>query len=121
LDLGDFENIDKFVVEFKKLNLPLNILINNAGVFHSELKKTKDGFEAMNGINHLGHFRLTLLLLPLMIKTSGFKKIIMVSSDAHEFVKSKIDFDNFNFTKPDTFSMFPAYGQSKLCNLQFAC
>jgi len=119
LDLGDSTSIDKFVTEFEKLNLPLNLLINNAGVMMTPERKTKDGFEYQNGINHLGHFRLTLKLLPIMIKTEGQKRIVNLSSSAHTFQKTKIDFDNYHFTKEGSYSPVSSYAQSKLSNILF--
>jgi len=66
------------------MNLPLHLLINNAGVMATPKRKTKDGYEYQFGINHLGHFRLTNLLLPFMIKSEGERRIISVSSSAHK-------------------------------------
>jgi len=121
LDLGEIKSIDSFVKEFEKLKLPLHYLLNNAGVMAvPERKTTKDGFEYQNGINHLGHFRLTMLLLPFMIKTKGEKRIVCVSSAGHAFQRSKIDLDNFHFTKEGSYGPWASYGQSKASNVMFA-
>lgn len=121
LDLGNSKSIDSFVEKFKSLNLPLHILINNAGVMAvPQRKETADKFEYQNGINHLGHFRLTNLLLPIMIKTEGEKRIVNLSSSAHRFGPKKLDFDNFHFQKEKTYSDWGSYGQSKLCNILFS-
>jgi len=120
LDLGDSKSIDKCVKEFLSQENELNILINNAGVMGTVEKKTNDGFEYQIGINHFGHFRLTLLLLPLMKKSalnSGEGRIVNLSSEAHRMAKS-INFDNINLK--DEYGSWWAYGQSKLANIMFS-
>jgi len=119
LDLGDSKNIESFVTAFEKLNLPgLHVLVNNAGVCSTPQWETKDGYEYQNGINHLGTFRLTLLLLPVMAKTKGEKRIINVSSDFH-YYSPPIDFDDFHLRKPGRYGSISSYQQSKLCNVLF--
>jgi hypothetical protein len=98
LDLGDKESISNFVSTFKSMNLDLNILILNAGVLFETVVKTMDGFEAQIGINHLGHHRLTMQLLPLMKKTRGEKRIVVVSSSLH-LQAGKLRFDDIEMTK----------------------
>jgi NAD(P)-dependent dehydrogenase (short-subunit alcohol dehydrogenase family) len=120
LDLGDSKSIDNFVAEFAKLGLPLHILINNAGVMGlPERKLTKDGFEWQNGINHIGHFRLTLKLLQNMIPVDGEKRIVCLSSTAHTMCNG-LDFDNYHYEKPGTYVAWDSYGNSKLSNILFA-
>ena len=63
LDLSSLKSVRDFVVKFKERNLPLNILINNAGIMHTPYGMTEDGLELQFGVNHLGHFALTNLLL----------------------------------------------------------
>lgn len=70
----------------------------------------------MFGINHLGHFLLTQLLLD-QIKASHQGRIINVSSDAHRAVKGEIDLDDL--TQVKEFVGFKRYGLSKLCNILF--
>jgi len=81
-------------------------------------RKTKDGYEYQFGINHLGHFRLTNLLLPLMIKTEGERRIVCVSSMAHTMGTQEINFDDIFWEK--SYSPWSSYGQSKLANIMFA-
>jgi len=120
LDLGDSKSIDHFVDDFAKLKLPLHILVNNAGVMNvPERRLTKDGYEYQNGINHLGHFRLTLKLLQFMIPVDGEKRIVCLSSTAHEWTKG-IDFDNYHLEKKGTYTPTGSYGNSKLSNILFA-
>ena len=92
-----------------------------AGVLIPEHKKTEEGFEMNFGTNHLGHFLLTHLLLPLVRKsvTSGFRpRIIIVASVAHTFVKNGIDWEDLMHEKK--FETMPVYGHSKLANILHA-
>lgn len=68
LDLGSLGSVQKFVNEFKKKELPLHILVNNAGIMFPPYGTTEDGFERQFGVNHLGPFALTNLLLDELIK-----------------------------------------------------
>lgn len=94
----------------------INLLVNNAGVMMCPLSKTEDGFEQHFGSNHLGHFLLTLLLLPKIIQSQP-SRIIMVSSLVH--TGGRIDFEDPNwYSRP--YSGLAAYKQSKLANVMFA-
>lgn len=68
LDLGSLVSVRKFVTNFKKKGLPLHILVNNAGIMFPPYGTTEDGFELQFGVNHLGPFALTNLLLDDLIK-----------------------------------------------------
>jgi NAD(P)-dependent dehydrogenase (short-subunit alcohol dehydrogenase family) len=116
LDLGSYDSIDKFVEEFQKLKLSIDILINNAGVMATPQWKTKDGNEYQFGINHLGHFRLTNLLLPFFSKDGG--RIVALSSSAHKMGTQKINFDDIMTEK--SYSPWTSYAQSKLSNILFS-
>lgn len=118
LDLGSFDSITKFVEEFKKMNLPLHILVNNAFIMSNTRLVTKDGLEQQMGVNHFGHFKLTLMLLPIMKATEGEKRIVVVSSKGHTYGSHKIDWDDLQLVK--TYTMWMAYAQSKLANIMFA-
>ncbi|MFD1678208.1 oxidoreductase [Alicyclobacillus fodiniaquatilis] len=115
LDLADLKTIQHFAEMYTAQFDSLDILINNAGVMMPPYSKTKDGFELQFGSNHLGHFALTGLLLPLLKKTKG-SRVVTVSSLAHR--GASIDFENLDGSKG--YKAFKFYGQSKLANLLFA-
>lgn len=114
LDLSDLASVKKCADDILTRGIPLTALINNAG--QAGLRGvTKQGFELTFGVNHLGHFLLTKLLLPLVQKTKG--RIVNVSSKAHYDAKM-IDWDAL---KQPTSHMtgVPEYEVSKLCNVLF--
>ena len=114
LDLSSLASVRAFAEKFLSERKKLDLLINNAGVMVPPLTKTEDGFELQFGTNHLGHFALTGLLLPLINQTQD-ARVVTVSSTAHLY--GKIDFDNLDAEKG--YSAWPFYGQSKLANLLF--
>jgi len=116
LQLDDLTNIQDFVDTFLSHHNRLDVLVNNAGVMYGPFQQTKDGFEYQLGINHLGHFALTGLLLPILKDTPG-ARVVTVSSLAHR--SGKMDFENLQFTRPNSYSPQAAYGRSKLANLLF--
>ena len=116
LDLADLDNIKYFAKKFINENDRLDVLINNAGVMIPPYSKTKNNFELQFGTNHLGHFALTGLLLPLLEKNDN-GRIITVSSIAHN--PGIIDFDDLN-SERKKYSKWGSYSQSKISNLCFA-
>ncbi len=116
LDLGDLKSIRRFAVTFRQSHAHLDVLLNNAALMMAPYSQTKDGFESQMGINHLGHFALTGILLDLLKKTSG-SRVVNVSSLSHK--QGEIDFDNLLFENGKDFSSMKAYGRSKLSNLLF--
>lgn len=90
------------------------MLINNAGVFQCPYTKTADGFEMQLGVNHLGHFLLTHLLLDLL-KASAPSRIVVVSSKLYKY--GHINFDDLN--SESNYDKAFCYSQSKLANLLF--
>lgn len=116
LDLADLESVHSFAKNFQKKYSRLDVLLNNAGIMTTPYFKTKDGFEGQVGTNHLGHFALTGLLLPVIEKTSG-SRVVNVSSMAHK--QGKMDFSNLFFENGKGYSPLKAYGRSKLANLLF--
>lgn len=114
LDLASLESIREFSKKFHELEPRIDILINNAGLL-SPLERTKEQFELNMGVNHLGHFLLTHLLLDLL-KTAAPSRIIVVSSDLHSY--GSIDKENFNSEKSFA-GTWKAYANSKLANVLF--
>nr|XP_051195063.1 short-chain dehydrogenase TIC 32, chloroplastic-like isoform X7 [Lolium perenne] len=123
LDLSSMASVRKFAAEFNAKGLPLNILVNNAGVMATPFTLSKDGIEMQFATNHVGHFLLTNLLLETMKKTSRESnvegRIVNVSSEVHRFTyKEGIRFEKIN--DEAEYSTFGAYGQSKLANILHA-
>jgi NAD(P)-dependent dehydrogenase (short-subunit alcohol dehydrogenase family) len=116
LDLASLSSVQSFAQRFGAAHDGLDLLINNAGVMASPRRHTADGFELHIGTNHLGHFALTNLLLPLM-EGRRDARVVTLSSNAHKTVRG-ISFDNLNGDR--RYFRWNAYGQSKLANLLFA-
>ncbi len=115
LDLTSLASIREFATGYIKSHKRLDILINNAGIMGVPTRETTaDGFEAQFGTNHLGHFALTGLLLPVISKTKG-ARIVTVSSNLHK--TGRMNFDDLMGEK--SYKPWAAYGQSKLANLLF--
>ena len=116
LDLASLASVRACAQMFTQLNLPLHLLINNAGV--AGLRGlTQDGFEMTFGINHLGHFLLTQLLLP-NLQSSGPSRVVTVSSRAHKRTAG-IDWDALR-RPTSSWTGINEYAVSKLANLLFS-
>jgi NAD(P)-dependent dehydrogenase (short-subunit alcohol dehydrogenase family) len=115
LDLGSLKSVRAFAAAYKKRHATLDLLINNAGIMMPPYTLSEDGFESQLAANYLGHFALTGLLLPLIIKTPN-ARIVSLSSLAHKW--SGIRFHDLNATR--RYDKRLAYGQSKLACLMFA-
>ena len=114
LDLADLDSVRAFTAAFRESYDRLDMLINNAGVMNTPYGKTAQGFEQQFGINHLGHFALTGLLLDLLNSTPQ-ARIVTVSSFGHRL--GAIHFDDLNWER--RYDAQRAYAQSKLANLLF--
>jgi NAD(P)-dependent dehydrogenase (short-subunit alcohol dehydrogenase family) len=115
LDMADLASIRSFAHDLASSYPSLDLLVNNAGVMAIPRRETLDGFEMQLGTNHLGHFALTGLLLPLLIDVRG-GRIVTVSSNAHK--AGKITFEDLQ--RQRHYARWSAYMQSKLANLLFA-
>ena len=116
LDLASLESVRTFADSILNREPRLDILINNAGVMACPYQKTEDGFEMQFGVNHLGHFLLTMLLLDCL-KHSQPSRIINVSSKGHRMGTGKIKFDDIHHEK--SYNKWSAYFDSKLANVLF--
>ncbi|CAN9511210.1 unnamed protein product [Ophioblennius macclurei] len=119
LDLGSLKSVRSFAEAFLKSEARLDILINNAGIYMQG--RTEDDLGLMFGVNHIGHFLLTHLLLD-RLKQCGPSRIVNVSSLGHNF--GEIDFDCLTKHKAlglgTSFKeVFQIYCHSKLCNVLF--
>ena len=113
LSLDDTASVRSAAAAIHALDLPLDVIINNAGIMFCPFALTPQGIESQFGTNHIGHFLLTNLLLPVMVHGG---RIVNVTSTGHYF--SGIRFTDPNFTKGYDFA--DAYGQSKTANILHA-
>lgn len=114
-DLADMQTVKQAADELKGKLFAVNILINNAGGINPSRLESKDGVELTFAMNHLGHFLLTMSLLPLLQK--GQARVINVSSEAYKMARPQL-LNDVDF-KQD-YSSWKAYGFAKLCNIYFA-
>jgi NAD(P)-dependent dehydrogenase (short-subunit alcohol dehydrogenase family) len=121
LDLNSLDSVRRFVAEVKGKHNKLHGLVNNAGVMNTPQGSTEDGIEKQFGVNHLGHFLLTELLLD-MLKASAPSRIVCVSSVAHAGMQKRpatIDLDDLDFKKRK-YDAVASYCQSKLAIVIYA-
>ena len=114
LDLASLASVREAAEEIGAAYGPVDLLINNAGVMMTPFRRTADGFELQLGVNHLGHFALTGLLLGRMLGREG-SRVVTVSSNGHK--SGRIDFDDLQSQR--RYRRMAAYYQSKLANLMF--
>jgi NAD(P)-dependent dehydrogenase (short-subunit alcohol dehydrogenase family) len=115
LDLLDPTSIDAFAARCLNSGRPLHILINNAGIMGGPLVRDARGYESQFATNHLGHFQLTLGLLPALRAARG-ARVVNVTSGGHRL--SDIRWDDPHFTTG--YEPLLGYGQSKTANVLFA-
>lgn len=119
LELGSLASIRDFAKRWG--DQTLNLLINNAGIMACPQGTTEDGFETQFGVNHLGHFLLSVLLAPALVKGAHAcgvaSRLVSVSSGGHMICG--VDFDDPHFRRRD-YGEWKAYGQSKSANVLFA-
>lgn len=128
LDLADLNTVTALADSLA--DQPIDLLINNAGIIQGERTETTQGFETTFGVNHLGHFLLTRLLLAQLrgvadpTPESSLERraipsrIINLASGAHHFAPRGIRFDRLD-RRQGRFSTFGVYGESKLANVLF--
>ncbi|KXZ44364.1 hypothetical protein GPECTOR_69g457 [Gonium pectorale] len=121
LDLAELSTVKAAAEQLLAAEPAIHTLILNAGVMACPLMYTKDGLELQTGVNHVGHFYLTQLLLPALTTHGSPARIVAVSSSAHTF--GGLDVDDLNWearAAAGKYGAWPSYGQSKLCNVLFA-
>lgn len=116
LDMASLASIRGFAGDFVSSGNRLDVLVNNAGVMAlPKREQTTDGFERQFGTNHLGHFALTGLLMPALLRAET-PRVVTVASLAHR--NGKMEWDNLQAEK--SYSAWGAYNMSKLANILFA-
>jgi NAD(P)-dependent dehydrogenase (short-subunit alcohol dehydrogenase family) len=115
LDLASLASVREAAGQIGSAHDAIGLLINNAGVMMTPYRRTADGFELQLGVNHLGHFALTALLLPRMLGVPG-SRIVTVASNGHKL--GRIDFEDLQSER--RYRPVAAYYQSKLANLMFS-
>jgi NAD(P)-dependent dehydrogenase (short-subunit alcohol dehydrogenase family) len=117
LDLASFRSIRSFADDVLDRFDRLDVLVDNAGLIHRRRTETEEGFETTFGVNHLGHFLLTDLLLD-RLRASSPARVVVVASDAHKGARRGLDFDDLQGERRYRWSN--AYSKSKLANIYFA-
>lgn len=115
VELGSLASVRAFGARFLETFDRLDVLIANAGVMACPKGSTEDGFETHFGINHLGHFLLTTLLLPALEKSTA-ARVVNLSSSAHQ--RGAVHFDDLAYERTP-YEKWDAYGQSKTANILF--
>jgi NAD(P)-dependent dehydrogenase (short-subunit alcohol dehydrogenase family) len=116
LDLADQRSIRAFADELLGRTDRIDVLVNNAGIVLGQRTETADGFETTFGVNHLGTFLLTDLLLE-RITASAPARIVNVSSHAHKQARKGLDFDDLQSER--SYKPFAVYAKTKLANIYF--
>ena len=116
MDMASLQSVRTAAASVLDLGLPIDVLLNNAGLINSHRRETLDGFEETLAVNHFAPFLLTGLLLPAILKAAPGARIVNVASGAHSFVKG-MGFDDIQLQQ--SYKMFEAYGRSKLANILF--
>jgi len=114
-DLSSLASVQRAVEQVRSNHSHIDVLINNAGLMMNHEEITLDGIEMTFAVNHVGHFLLTTGLIDLL-KAGNDARIIHVSSEAHRMGKFRID----QLVRPDKFSSWGTYGNSKLANILFS-
>ncbi|GAB5590360.1 Retinol dehydrogenase 13 [Umbelopsis nana] len=116
IDLSDLDSVKAFATRYTESGRPIHVLINNAGIMAlPNRRESKQGYELQFATNHLGHYLLTELLLPV-IKKSAPARIINVASKA--MYRGYMNFDDINYEK--NYNAWSVYSQSKLANVLYS-
>jgi NAD(P)-dependent dehydrogenase (short-subunit alcohol dehydrogenase family) len=116
VDLASQASVAKAAHQIRAVHEAVDILINNAGLMAMPERTTEDGYEMQFGVNHLGHWTFTALLMPALLAASA-ARVVTVTSTAHHFGRP-VNPDNPHLR--GNYAPWRAYGQSKLANYHFA-
>src|SRR3954464_11290465 len=116
LDLSSQASVREAAEKILAAHDTIDLLINNAGVMGIPERKTADGFEMQFGTNHLGHYALTALLMPALLRAGDGTRVVTVTSTAHHMGRA-VNPDNPHLE--GKYGAWKAYGQSKLANFHF--
>jgi NAD(P)-dependent dehydrogenase (short-subunit alcohol dehydrogenase family) len=115
LDLGSQASVREAAEQILAAHERIDLLINNAGVMGIPERKTGDGFEMQFGVDHLGHWSISALLMPALLRADA-ARIVTVTSTAHHMGRAV---DPSNPHLEGKYSPWRAYGQAKLANFHF--
>ncbi|WP_183092444.1 oxidoreductase [Nocardioides stalactiti] len=115
LDLSSQASTKEAAATILAAHPKVDLLVNNAGVMGIPQSKTVDGYEMQFGVDHLGHWTLTALLLPALVQTTG-SRVVTVTSTAHHMGRAV---DPANPHLDGNYGAWKAYGQAKLANFHF--
>jgi NAD(P)-dependent dehydrogenase (short-subunit alcohol dehydrogenase family) len=115
LDLGSLASVRAAAQQVLEGHERIDVLVNNAGLMATPERTTVDGFEMQFGVNHLGHWALTALLMPALLAAPG-ARVVTVTSTAHHMGRA-VDPDNPHLH--GRYRPWRAYAQSKLANYHF--
>src|SRR5436190_3038318 len=115
LDLGSQDSVRAAAERILAMHPAIDILVNNAGVMGIPERRTVDGFEMQFGVDHLGHWSLTALLMPALLRAPA-ARIVTVTSTAHHMGRAV---DPANPHLEGKYGPWRAYGQAKLANFHF--
>jgi NAD(P)-dependent dehydrogenase (short-subunit alcohol dehydrogenase family) len=116
LDLGSLDSVHAAAEQISAAHPTIDLLVNNAGVMGIPEQATADGFEMQFGTNHLGHYALTALLLPAVLRADAPRVVTVTSTARHMGRGVRADNPHLH----GSYGEWKAYGQSKLANYHFA-
>ncbi|KAI0969526.1 short-chain dehydrogenase [Xylaria arbuscula] len=118
LDLQSLSQVRKAAEKINSLSETIDVIVNNAGVMATPFSKTADGIETQFGINHVGHFLLTNLLLPKILARNVPVRVVNVTSNGYRFHHVRLE--DWNFEDGKQYHRWLGYGQSKSANMLFS-
>jgi NAD(P)-dependent dehydrogenase (short-subunit alcohol dehydrogenase family) len=119
VDLGSQKSVRAAAVQILEWTPVVDVLINNAGIMMMPTyKTTPEGIELQFGVNHIGHFLFTNLLVPALLKSTSGGRVVNISSAGHR--GSDVRLDDVNFNDGKDYEPFIAYAASKTANIQFS-